>query len=242
MLVSIALIVLAQTNPTPPSGEDHKQKIDRFNARLDELEGKIATTGSRVNLIRDAVLGEKIARSRAVIFHRNEMGSSFVLERATYLLDGGVIFAIGVLQMYRMWSAQMHFEDSDRAWMKAMQHYVRNQDEKMPPAGRYNAGQKMLFWGFQICTLLMLVTGVMMWFPEYMPRNLILLLRLAIFVHASAAMLTVGLFLIHIYMGVFAERGAFGSVIRGDVSLKFAERYHPGWYKEITGRPTSPQK
>lgn len=92
MLVSIALIVLAQTNP-PPSGEDHKQKIDRFNARLDELEGKIATTGSRVNLIRDAVLGEKIARSRAVIFHRNEMGTSFVLERATYLLDGGVIYA-----------------------------------------------------------------------------------------------------------------------------------------------------
>ena len=43
--------------------------------------------------------------------------------------------------------------------------------------------------------------------------------------------------MIHIYMGVFAERGAFGSVIRGDVSMAFAKRYHPGWYEEIVGSP-----
>jgi len=56
--------------------------------------------------------------------------------------------------------------------------------------------------------------------------------------HASAALLTIGLFLIHVYMGVFAERGAFGSVIRGDVSEEFARRYHPGWYKEIVESST----
>jgi len=36
-------------------------------------------------------------------------------------------------------------------------------------------------------------------------------------------------------MSVFAERGAFGSVIRGDVSLDFAKRYHPAWYEEVVG-------
>jgi formate dehydrogenase subunit gamma len=154
----------------------------------------------------------------------------------------GVVFAVGVLQMYRMWSSEMHFEDVDRAWMRSVQHYVRNEDDQMPPAGRYNAGQKILFWGFQICMALLIVTGVIIWFPEYMPRNLILLLRLALLVHASAALITIGLFLIHVYMGVFAERGAFGSVIRGDVSLKFAERYHPGWYREITGQGAAPRK
>ena len=151
----------------------------------------------------------------------------------------GLIFAVGVVQMYRMWSVQMRFEQVDRAWMDAIPHYVRNEDEKMPPAGRYNAGQKMLFWGFEICMVLMLVTGLMMWFPEYIPRSLTIILRIAIFVHASCALITIGLFLIHVYMGVFAERGAFGSVIRGDVSLEFAKRYHPGWYEEIVGRPAS---
>jgi cytochrome b subunit of formate dehydrogenase len=43
-------------------------------------------------------------------------------------------------------------------------------------------------------------------------------------------------------MGLFAERGAFGSVIRGDVSIAFAKRYHPGWYKEIVGGPSTPPK
>jgi hypothetical protein len=101
-LLPLVLLAFAQTEPTqpatpatPPIGaqQDHRQRLDTFSARLDELESRIAVTGSRVDLIRDAVLGEKIARSRAIIFHRNEMGSSFVLERATYLLDGGVIFA-----------------------------------------------------------------------------------------------------------------------------------------------------
>jgi cytochrome b subunit of formate dehydrogenase len=41
--------------------------------------------------------------------------------------------------------------------------------------------------------------------------------------------------MIHVYMGVFAERGALNSVIRGDVTLNFVRRFHPGWYKEIVG-------
>jgi cytochrome b subunit of formate dehydrogenase len=48
--------------------------------------------------------------------------------------------------------------------------------------------------------------------------------------------------MIHLYMGLFAERGAFGSVIRGDVSIDFAKRYHPGWYKEIVGGSSAPRK
>jgi len=58
---------------------------------------------------------------------------------------------------------------------------------------------------------------------------------ISVVVHAGTALLLIGNFMIHIYMGVFAERGAFDSVISGDVSLAFAKRYHPGWYKEIVG-------
>jgi len=65
---------------------------------------------------------------------------------------------------------------------------------------------------------------------------------ISVLIHPAAALFTVGLFLIHVYMGVFAERGAFGSVIRGDVSIAFAKRYHPGWYKEIVGQSSTPRK
>jgi len=154
----------------------------------------------------------------------------------------GLIFAVGVSAMYVMWHAQMGIKQIDKDWFNSVGYYIRNEDDKMPPAGRYNGGQKSLFWGFVICMVLMLLSGLVLWLPEYIPWNLRYLRYLAILVHASAALITIGLFLIHVYMGVFAERGAFGSVIRGDVSLQFARRYHPGWYEEITGQPANPEK
>jgi formate dehydrogenase subunit gamma len=152
----------------------------------------------------------------------------------------GLIFAVGVCAMYIMWHSQMGVTQVDKDWFNSVGYYIRNEDDKMPPAGRYNAGQKSLFWGFVVCMVLLLLSGLVLWFPEYIPWSFRWLRYTAVLVHASSALLTIGLFLIHVYMGVFAERGAFGSVIRGDVSLQFARRYHPGWYEEITGQPANP--
>lgn len=147
----------------------------------------------------------------------------------------GLIFVGSVFGMFAMWSSQMHFEPVDRAWWQSLHYYIRNEDDKMPPAGRYNAGQKMLFWTFFWAGILLLLSGAVLWFPERIPWSWRWLRYTAVIVHPVAALLTIANFMIHIYMGVFAERGAFGSVIRGDVSLAFAKRYHPGWYKEIVG-------
>lgn len=147
----------------------------------------------------------------------------------------GLIFVASVIYMYAMWSRQMRFQAVDREWWKSLQYYITNQDEKMPPAGRYNAGQKMLFWSFFWAGLVLLLTGLVLWFTDSLPWSLRWLRYVAVILHPIAALVTIGNFMIHIYMGVFAERGAFGSVIRGDVSMAFAKRYHPGWYEEIVG-------
>lgn len=147
----------------------------------------------------------------------------------------GLIFVVAVLYLYAMWASQMHTTEADKAWWRAIGHYTRNEDDQMPPAGRYNAGQKLLFWGFFIFGILLFLSGLVLWLPEYIPWNLRFLRYLAVLVHASSALITIGLFMIHIYMSVFAERGAFGSVIRGDVSQEFARRYHPAWYEEVMG-------
>jgi formate dehydrogenase subunit gamma len=152
----------------------------------------------------------------------------------------GLIFAVAVIYMYVLWANQMRMTETDKAWWRSLGYYVRNQDDKLPPAGRYNAGQKLLFWGFFVCGLLLLLSGVILWFPEMIPWSLRYLRYLAVLVHASSALITIGLFMIHVYMGVFAERGAFGSVIRGDVSVDFAKRYHPGWYEEVV-RSSAPR-
>lgn len=151
----------------------------------------------------------------------------------------GLIFAAAVLYMYVLWASQMHMTETDKAWWNAVGLYARNEDDKMPPAGRYNAGQKLLFWGFFVFGLLLLLSGLVLWFPEYIPWSLRFLRYTAVIVHVGSALITIGLFMLHVYMGVFAERGAFGSVIRGDVSSEFARRYHPGWYEEVTGASSS---
>ncbi len=153
----------------------------------------------------------------------------------------GLLFTAAILYMAVMWARQMMVTEDDKAWWRSLRFYITNQDEKMPPAGRYNAGQKLLFWGFFVCGLLLLVSGVILWFTESIPWNLRWLRYASVLVHPIAALLTIALFMIHIYMSVFAERGAFGSIIRGDVSVKFAKRYHPGWYEEVV-RSSPPRK
>ena len=135
----------------------------------------------------------------------------------------GLMFFAAVWYMYVMWAPQMKHTAEDRKWWAAVRYYSTNQDNKMPPAG-------------------LLVTGVVLWFPEYIPWNLRFLRYLAVLLHPAAALVTIGLFMIHLYMGIFAERGAFGSVIRGDVSIAFAKRYHPMWYREIADESASRRK
>jgi formate dehydrogenase subunit gamma len=150
----------------------------------------------------------------------------------------GLIFTASVTYMFAMWHRQMRFTEVDRQWWNSLQYYITNQDDKMPPAGRYNAGQKLLFWTFFFGALVLLLSGLVLWFTDYLPWSLRWLRYISVILHPAAALLTIGNFMIHVYMGVFAERGAFGSVIRGDVSMAFAKRYHPGWYKEIVGTDT----
>ena len=155
----------------------------------------------------------------------------------------GLVFFTAVMRMYSLWAAQMRSTEADKKWWRSLRYYVRNEDDKMPPAGRYNAGQKALFWSFFYGAILLLMTGIVLWFPESISWNMRWLRYIAVFLHPVAALVTIANFLIHIYMSVFAERGAFGSVIRGDVSLEFAKRYHPGWYDEIVGgRSSAPRK
>jgi formate dehydrogenase subunit gamma len=154
----------------------------------------------------------------------------------------GLFFFYAVARMYGYWAPQMKSTDDDARWWKSLRFYIQNQDEKMPPAGRYNAGQKALFWSFFYCAIVLLLTGLVLWLPENIPWSFRWVRYISIFLHPVAALVTIANFMIHIYMSVFAERGAFGSVIRGDVSLAFAKRFHPAWYEEIMRRGSTPRK
>ena len=145
----------------------------------------------------------------------------------------GIAFAVALGLMYSLWSRQMRGTETDKAWWASIGHYIRNQDEKVPPADRFNPGQKLLFWGFFWNGLLLLLSGLILWFPQQIPWSLRFLRLAAVIVHPVCALLTIALFIIHVYMGTAMEHGAFGSVLRGDVSRAWADQHHHSWYQQL---------
>jgi formate dehydrogenase subunit gamma len=67
--------------------------------------------------------------------------------RASCIL-GSAVFVVGVSLMYNMWHRQMKETPADKAWWASIGHYIRNEDDQIPSADRFNPGQKLLFWGF----------------------------------------------------------------------------------------------
>ena len=151
----------------------------------------------------------------------------------------GLIFTIAVVMMYFMWAFEMHTTENDRAWMREVKHYIQNEDEKTPPQDRFNAGQKSLFWGFVICGILLLLSGLILWFPQYVPWSLRYLRYIAVLVHPAAALITIGLFMIHLYMGLAIEEGALHSMVGGDVSRSWAKEFHRLWHDKVVGEPAA---
>lgn len=83
--------------PAPAAGDrheghDHKALLEQFDARIDDIERKLAVAQSKVDVLRDTVLTDQVGATNVVILHSNQIGSAFVLQKATYVLDGGVIF------------------------------------------------------------------------------------------------------------------------------------------------------
>jgi formate dehydrogenase subunit gamma len=151
----------------------------------------------------------------------------------------GLLFVASVFWMYRMWASDMRITDEDRAWNKAVGHYVRNEDEAMPPVGRFNAGQKYLFWLMFWGAVVLLLTGLVLWFTEYIPWSLRFLRYVSIILHPIAFLVTLGGFIIHVYMGAVVEQGSLTSVIRGEVTESWAKAHHRLWLARITGNAPS---
>ena len=146
----------------------------------------------------------------------------------------GVAFTVSVGWMYKMWRGDLATTDADRGWSKAIEHYIKNEDENLPPVGRFNYGQKLFFWLMFFGVLLLLLSGLGLWFVESIPWSLRWLRYLAVTVHVVAAMATIGAFIIHIYMSVFTEPESFQAMIHGRVAGAWARTYHRLWYEQVT--------
>jgi formate dehydrogenase subunit gamma len=157
------------------------------------------------------------------------------LSRAAHPIVG-VVFAAVVAGMYLMWRRDMRTTDGDRAWRKVMAAYIRHDDAQIPPAGRFNFGQKQLFWIMVLGGAALLVSGVVLWMPQAVPPSRRWLLDAAVLIHAVSALVTIGGFIVHLYMGLAVVPGGLHAILRGDVSEAWARHHHRTWYDETAVR------
>ncbi len=142
----------------------------------------------------------------------------------------GVAFSVATLVMTVHWAGVMRGDARDKKFH--MIDYLKFQGDVDPETGKYNGGQKQFFWVAFLLMLLVLVTGIPLWWPQSFSWRL---RQVAIVLHDVGFILWFVSIVGHIYLGTAAEPGTFRSMTRGTVTRAWARLHHPRWFREVTG-------
>jgi len=127
----------------------------------------------------------------------------------------------------------MRMQARDRQWLRQLGDVTANREEKLPDVGRYNAGQKLVFFSVITCATVLLLTGLEIWrayFTAYFPVELT---RLASLLHAFFAFVLILTIIVHIYAAIWVK-GSVRAMTRGTVSYGWAWRHHRAWFRDVT--------
>jgi formate dehydrogenase subunit gamma len=140
-------------------------------------------------------------------------------------------FTIGVVLIFLMWVGGNIPNRVDVEWIKRGGGIVGSDH---PPAYRFNAGQKMIYWIVVLGGGASAVTGYLLLFPFY--GTGIEGMQIAQVVHAVVAMLFIAAMLGHIYIGTIGMEGAFEAMGEGTVDVNWAREHHRLWLEDELAR------
>ncbi len=126
------------------------------------------------------------------------------------------------------------FSESDRQWLRNMTAYMSGREEARVE-GKYNAGQKLMYWSMIVSIAALLVTGIFMWRPYFAPLFTLPVRRFMAVFHAIFAFIMFVGIGIHVYAAVWT-RGSMRAMTQGWVTRRWARYHHPGWYEKVVGK------
>jgi formate dehydrogenase subunit gamma len=136
-------------------------------------------------------------------------------------------FVIGLALIVGMWIKDNIPDRTDIEWFRQGGGFIKS---RHAPARRFNAGEKLVFWGALGAGTLVAVSGFLLLFPFYVTD--IFGMQIAQGVHAVIALLFVAMILGHIYIGTAGMEGAFEAMGTGEVDYNWAKEHHDLWLKE----------
>jgi formate dehydrogenase subunit gamma len=202
------------------------------------------TTGARINHWITAASLVLLALSGLALFHP----SLFFL---TGLFGGGawtrvihpwigVVLFFGFLGLFfRFWRLNL-WERNDSVWMTRLRDVLssrEHEDEQLAEQGKYNAGQKMVFWSMSLLIIVLITSGIVIWDQYFAEYFTITQKRIAVLVHAIAAITAICVWIVHLYAVIWV-RGTISAMTRGQVTGGWAWRHHRKWLRVlVTGKP-----
>jgi formate dehydrogenase subunit gamma len=225
--------------------------VERFDEKARREFGKIGrTVVHEGELLRHPVYTRFLHWTVAIFFFLSLLSglaiySPWLFQWLTPLFGGGpmtrllhpwfgLAFVVAYVFQFLNWLTMMRWTESDRKWLRNLGGYVKG-EEKLEPeyVGFFNGGQKLQFWEIIIGSIVFLITGVVMWFPEVFGR---IAVAISYVLHDISALVMLFGIWIHIYLSTIGQPGTLQAMTRGAVSRAWAWTNHPAWYRDTTGR------
>ncbi len=196
------------------------------------------TVGARINHWVTAISLILLAISGLALFHPSlyfltGLFGGGQMTRTIHPWIGVVLFFSFAGMFLRFWKANL-WKSEDGTWMRRIRDVIAGHEEKLPELGKYNAGQKMVFWGMSLLIAVLITSGVVIWQVYFASYTTIEQQRIALLVHALAAVAIICVWIVHVYAAIWVK-GTISAMTRGQVTGGWAWRHHRKWFRELVG-------
>ena len=184
-----------------------------------------------ISFITLALTGLNVVIGRSVLLPLVGEGAFGAITQTGKLMHNyiGWAFMAGLVLIFVMWVGRNIPRKRDLEWIKQAGGIF--QKGVHPPAGKFNAGQKIIFWSVVLGGAALAFTGVMMLFPgQTSGAGQWHLFQL---VHGFAAAIMAAIVLAHIYIGSVGMEGAFDDMGQGEVDVNWAKQHHALWVDKV---------
>jgi formate dehydrogenase subunit gamma len=148
----------------------------------------------------------------------------------------GVVLFVSFMGLFFRFYRLNLWERNDNVWLSRLRDVLANDEGKLPEVGKYNAGQKMVFWSMSLLILVLITSGVVIWDQYFSNYFTIDQKRVAVLVHSITAIVAICVWIVHVYAAIWV-RGTIGAMTRGQVTGGWAWRHHRKWLRDlVTGK------
>lgn len=147
----------------------------------------------------------------------------------------GIAVFLALIYMFVRFVKYNIFEKEDKIWVDNVQSVLAGDHHQPLRIGKYNAGQKVLFWGIMGLICVLLITGLISWRAFFSHLFPVPVLRVALFVHAIAGVGLILLIMGHIYLA-FWVKGSIRGMVTGYVTHRWARTHHDRWYAQLRAK------